>query len=139
MKEQVKKMHLAVLGLVFAASAFADHTGGSIDALVSASRNLNQTVNYSYLRYHVKSAVYGFSNEVEQLDRCADGRGFERPELMDHGTNDHTGGVPPQCQYQLNRVRASFSQVERYLYDTYYDFPQVYQAYQYTRSALFSL
>jgi len=130
------------MALVFAASAFADHQGGGgVDNLVQAARNLNQTVRYSSLRYAVKSSVYSFTYQVESLDRCIDGARLIRPEIMDHeGANDHTGGgVPPQCQYQLNNVRNSFGPVDRYLNDTYYDYPQVYQAYQYAQSALYAL
>lgn len=136
---------IPLLALALAGPAIADHEGpGSLTTLLVEVHNLKQIVDYSPLRYAVKQAVVRFMLDAEGIDRCIDGVGFPHDSADDsvaddHVTDDHQGGVPDRCRYQLDVARSSFHPVERYLYDTSFDFPQVYQAYLRTRAALYAL
>ncbi len=101
--------------------AFADHTlpQGSIERFERDSRDLYNVVRYSTLKYQVKQAVYAFSYDVEQFVHCV--HGYQ--ESRDHDL------IPSSCEYDLDRVHNSYYAVNRYLYDTYYDYPQVYSRY----------
>ena len=122
-----------LLGIALSLSLFADHTGkpGSVGNLAGETDRLDRAVQYSSLNYNVKYAVSRFSQDVDRLHDCVDHSEINR---------DHTGttnpGCPSQCSYYLNYARSSFQDVERYLYDTNFDYPQVYQAYRSAKYAL---
>ncbi len=110
---------LLALALLLPAAVRADHTGAQVAARLHAdAHNLENVVRYAYLRYQVKQAVYNFTAQATALFQCAS----SQPR---NGTWDHTG----DCEMYEQRVRQSFYPVDRYLYDTYYDLPYVYQAY----------
>jgi len=133
--------------------ASADHTSptGSVSRLVYESQELVQTVRYVGLNYNVQQSVDRFNYDVLRLSDCirfygnrglvgesslTSGDHLEAPDMRDHTENP---GVPSQCRMNLDVARRSFAQVERYLYDTNYDYPQVYRSYLETREALYSL
>lgn len=113
-------------------TAQADHgmPVGSSGYVVYETRELNDLVQRSWLRYHVKSAVSRFAWDVEQLGRCVQAG---RPIFNDHLEDP---GVPHFCRHQLNQARRSFSSVDRYLWDTHYDFPRIYRVYANVRNGL---
>lgn len=132
--------------------AVADHSSpsGSVARLQYETQELLQTVRYVGLNYNVQQAVNRFYYDVERLADCVrfnGGRGvrntsfskgdhLDGPDFRDH---DELVGVPYQCRTNLDMARRSFTPVERYLYDTSYDYPQVYRSYMETREALLSL
>ena len=129
-------MKRTLLGLLAFVAAFAgyvakaDHTdGGSVGYLLRESQELDQMVRYSYLKYEVKNTVARFSWDVQRLAECEQ----NVPRTMNR---DHDGGCSESCRYQLDQVRRSFYPVERYLRDTYYDFPEVYRQFVSTKRAL---
>ena len=130
----------------------ADHNSpsGSVNRLLYETQELVQTVRYVGLNYNVQQSVDRFNYDVYQLANCVrfnGGRGLRNSQLTvgDHldspDIRDHMEGVgiPYQCRMNLDMTRRSFVPVERYLRDTYYDFPQVYRSYMETREALYSL
>lgn len=114
----------ALLLALPAGIARADHEvpGGSIGRLHNDAHQLENVVRYSYLRYQVKQAVFRFVSDVSRLFVCTSG---------DEPRNDHNDHIGSGCSYALDNVGRSWYPVDRYLYDTYYDLPQVY--YSYTR------
>jgi hypothetical protein len=112
--------------------ASADHTDpvGSVGRLEHESRELQREVSYTNLNYNVKRAVSDFDREVFELVNC-----------VEFGFRDHTDhvGCPQRCGYQLRRTQTSFQEVARYLRDTQYDYPYVYDQYQHTSRALRSI
>ncbi|MBI1859853.1 MAG: hypothetical protein HYR96_02920 [Deltaproteobacteria bacterium] len=136
------------MGMGLVAMAAHEGTPGSIGYLVGESAELNQMVQYSYLNYQVKSVVNDFDYRTRELQQCAQyrGRGLNAGliRLMDHVggefVDDHSGeGCPAECRFQLQNVQNSFRQVERFLYDTQRDFPQIFQQYLNVRQAVNSL
>ncbi len=121
MKQKIKLMLSICFISVFSNLALADHTAplGSINALLNDSRNLQYQVSYSTLRYTVKDALARFQYRVEQFGRCVS---VGRP-TRDHDT------IPESCEYSLRDVQREFYVVNRYLYDTYYDYPYIYNTY----------
>lgn len=127
----------------------ADHNSpsGSVGRLQYEAQELAQAVRYFGLNYNVVQAVDRFNYDVSRLSQCVGmgGRamgGRDLNNLAEHLENpmvrDHNEqiGVPFQCRSYLDRVQRSFYPVERYLNDTYYDFPQLYRNYRETREAL---
>lgn len=115
--------------------ALADHTANTnVSRLKQSSDRLYSEVYYSTLRYEVKQSVYRFTQDVNYLHRCV--LSFPPALLRSDSQDDHTGNIPYACQSALYRVRSSFYPVERYLYDTQYDYPYVYRQYRQTRYAL---
>lgn len=112
-------------------SAFADHTlpSGSLGRLRQDTARLDSTVRYSTLRYDVKLAVSRFAYDVERFVQCSQFRGENR----DHDL------IPEHCEQDMHQVHYSFYSVDRFLYDTYYDYPQVYRVYTTVKNDLRSL
>ena len=103
------------------APALADHTNPNhpLDRLVMDTDRLEYQVWYSNLRYEVKSAVRNFAYDVDYFARCMD-MYPQNPLYPNHSV----------CRFEFDRVRYSFYSVDRYLYDTYYDYPQIYNSYR---------
>lgn len=113
-------------------TAQADHKvpGGSLSRLSQDTNRLVREVQYSYLRYHVKQAVYRFGSDVRRFYSCTASFPAPRWQTWDHDI------IPDSCEHQMHRLERSWYQVHRYLHDTYYDFPRVYRAYRRVRSAI---
>lgn len=130
----MKKILFLWIGLVIftGTAAKADHDSpmGSVGLLLYESQHLNQEVRYSSLAYHVKDAVARFSQDVDYLAECVR---HNVSNILDHLDEP---GCPSRCYSYLDRTRQSFYSVDRYLYDTYYDYPHVYHAYTDTKRAL---
>lgn len=125
---------VALLSLALSSSAvFAHHEGSPVEDLLTQTQRLSQAVSNSWLSYRVKSTVYAFVNEVTHLDGCVDSNPSPRP-ISRH----HDEEISAFCLPQLSRVRQAFDGVNYYLYDAY-DVPNVYQAYQGVRQALYGL
>ena len=112
------------LGFAILMSAFvakADHTlpAGSLAHLRRDTYDLDREVQYSTLNYQVRRTVSVFAYDVSRFLSCVGARAVSR----DHDV------IPAQCEYALDRVHSSWYPVERYLYDTDYDYPQVYYRY----------
>lgn len=115
-----------------AVSALAEHgEDGSYGTVVYEASRLHDTVQYSALGFRVKQAVARFHSMVHQLENC--GAAPAQPNAVPVGTFEHG---EDGCAMIASQVRRSWSVVERYLYDTYYDYPQVYAEYLQTRNAL---
>lgn len=104
--------------------AKADHTlpVGAMDRLVQDTRSLYNSVMYSSLHSGVKQSVYYFRYDVENLLHC----------MRDSQNRDHTL-IPEHCEHYVDRVHYSWYQVDRYLWDTGFDYPQVYYYYRFVR------
>jgi hypothetical protein len=130
--------HLAVLLPLIATSAKADHDSpmGSIGRLMYETTELQREVNYSWLRHHVKASVNRFTYDVQALFYCAQ-QGFRNTALA-APRPDHTEevGCPHWCRQQMARAQYSFDSVSRYLYDTNWDYPNVYRAWLHTQDAI---
>jgi len=114
---------LVVAGFLgFTAAGIADHElpGGTIRGLYNSAYQLQRSVQYSSLRYHVKNAVYRFANDVRQFVNCSNS-GLP--------TWEHDS-VPERCEYIIGNLHQRWYEVDRYLYDTYYDYPSVYRDYR---------
>ena len=136
----------AFFGIVLTASmflvggvAFADHNHGQegYSRVINEVSNLNNLVQSSWLQSGIKQTVSRFHASVHQLDMCGGNQfqfnpAFELIAPMDHGGD--SGGY--DCQNLINRLRWQWREVDRYLYDTNYDFPNVHQAYHETKDAL---
>ncbi len=113
--------------------ARADHNDpeGSVGLLHYEAELLEQVVNNSYLNYNVKRTVMDFAASVGRLEQCVS---FGSRSII----HDHTGdvGCPSRCSYQLQYARSTFAQTSRYLSDTQWDFPQVYNQWQRTYRVL---
>lgn len=128
---------MAMSGLfLMSGMAIADHNDpvGSVGLLEHETAELEQVVRNSYLNYNVKSAVFQFSGASQQLVNCVR---YEGRDL----TQDHTGevGCPSVCGRQLQNAQAAFRPVQRYLSDTQYDYPEVFQQFRQTGQALRSI
>lgn len=130
---------LMALGSGFAMAEHGDGETG-IARLRSEAQSLNQVVYYSYINPRVKSEVRQFTQAVESLNFCETrggrgGRGFvpnsEGMVPMDHGDN------PRDCFLEIQRVQYTWETVDRRLYDTRYDFPQIYFQYLETSEAYY--
>jgi len=116
------KLMFAFVALLMAPSIVkADHSlpGGSLSRLQNDTHYLEYQVRNSYLKYQVKQATYRLLLEVNALSQCIG----QREETRDHDT------VPENCEYRFRYVRQAWVPVNQYLYDTYYDYPRIYQAY----------
>lgn len=113
--------------------SYGDHNSplGSVGLLMTEAEELNQVVQYSTLGYSVKQAVSNFSYSVQQLVDCVRSNG--RPVVNDHLEDPF---CPESCSRQLQSTRYSFRIAERSLYDTNWDYPEVYRAYVSVRRAL---
>lgn len=127
---------LLTAALVLAPVAYADHNdhpnppspgGSAVQRLGSEAESLNSQVQWSSLAWQVKDTVTRFTQEVRELVSCEPGGS---PSPLDH--NDHPGN----CRLQTQQVVQAFQPVERYLYDTMYDYPSVYRQYQRTAQAV---
>ncbi len=145
-----KRLVMSVLTLFLLmpmSAALADHQGGGdvVSHLATEAQELDSLVRYSYLRWNVKSAVSSFAIEANRLQSVC--RGFSNggePNGREPNSGepnsvteplDHNGG-DQGCDLQLSRTVRAFSPVERYLYDAYYDFNQIYNQYVSVREAL---
>ncbi|MEK6705114.1 MAG: hypothetical protein AABZ06_04950 [Bdellovibrionota bacterium] len=124
--------------------AYADHGDADPSSRLRAeARELNEIVQQSWLRYQVKASVQRFATQAEKAGLCAGGSGGLPGEPGDNilGNEsseiikplDHSDG---NCIYEIQMLRNVWVDVERYLYDTTYDFPHVYRQYVQTRQAL---
>ena len=127
----------AAVSMLTATTAIADHGGGGPYVSVSyEARQLNNVTQWSSLRPNVKQTVSRFAYTANELGNCD----FDEPGrhllVLANSVepNDHTGD--PRCQGLMNQLHWQWHQVEHFLYDTNYDYPQVYQAYIRTRDAL---
>ncbi len=129
---------LLAAALVLAPAAFADHNdhpnppnpnpgGNEVQRLSSEAESLNSQVQWSSIHWSVKDSVTRFAQEVRELVSCERGG---NPSPVDH--NDHPGN----CGNQRQQVAQAFQPVERYLNDTMYDYPGIYQQYQRTAQAV---
>ena len=110
---------------LLAGSIFADHEGGN-RALSRAINQLEYVVTYSTLNYNVKNSVNYFVNDARNyLYYCANG-GFS---IMDHNGNRRCGRYRQNMQWR-------FQIVSNYLYDTHYDYPQVYSVWRAVRKLM---
>ena len=125
MKTYVTTALLALL-VMGSTAVRADHTvpDGLVARLHEDTHQLEYDVRNSSLRYSVKQAVYRLSADVSAFYLCVT-RG---------GTWDHT--IPEQCERRFERVRSSWYPVDRYLYDTNFDYPYIYRDYQQVSSDL---
>jgi len=104
---------------------------GSTGLLEYEAEQLEQIVNSSYLNYNVKRSVIDFAGSVHRLIEC-----------VNYGTrrifHDHSDevGCPSQCTGELQYAQSAFAQVSRYLRDTQWDFPQVYNQWRRTHQVL---
>ncbi len=147
------KLNVAILSLLFALPAFADHgDGGGVARLHEDTHRLESIVQNSYLRYRVKLAVRRLTSEVSALFKCS---GSDEPGGDEPGGPGGGGGEPGgpvhlsgtwdhvdptgSCEAIEQRVRQAWYPVDRYLYDSYYDLPQVYQAYVQVRQDMLAL
>ena len=136
---KIGKFLTGVCLIAFSASpAFANHEGGG--SLQGAAAELNEQVQCSSLRYQVKYAVNFFAQQAARYSAyCGETMGMTQP--MNHEGEgiiqplDHNGGGA-NCRYELRNVLRSWSLVERYLYDTNYDYPNIYNSYLETRAAV---
>ena len=114
---------------LLAAIAQADHTlpSGTMNRLYQDTRNLYKSVMYSPLHNGVKQSVYYFRRDVENLMRCMQGPHDSATEKRDHDL------LPEYCEHYLDSVHYSWYQVDRYLWDTNFDYPQVYYYYRFVR------
>lgn len=127
---KVRNLLLVLIGVftLYVNIGVADHTlpAGSFSKLGKDTNHLDYVVRYSTLRYDVKWAVSNFAYDVKRLLYCVKYAQVDR----DHDL------LPEKCEYDLHRVQYSFYPVDRYLYDTYYDYPNVYYAYLAVRKDL---
>lgn len=131
---KVKMFKVAMIGLLFAMSgvAMADHNdGGRYDNVRDRAYELNQVVQWSGLRWHVREAVSRLVQSTSQLDD----RYIAPIQPASVHRFDHNEGGGSNS-YVIQQIRSEWYQVERYLYDTNYDYPQVYQSYRRLRHAL---
>ncbi len=131
MKKQISKLLLLVP--LWSALAFADHSSpmGSVGLLLAYAQDLEQAVQYSSLQYNIKSVVFEFVHQVNHLADCI----RREPRPIFNGHIDDIG-VVGSCRSEFYGVQSSFRSVERYLYDTNWDYPDIYNAYVSTRRAL---
>lgn len=108
-----------VLGFLSAGTiASANHSDlNRLDALRAETEDLYRVVYASTLRPHVKQSVYRFRSDLTGL--CSE-PGDSR------------------CETYRAQTQRDWTQVENYLFDTAYDYPSVYSAYNDVRSALFN-
>lgn len=136
MASKVKMFKMAMVGLMFAMSgvAMADHNdGGRYGNVRNRAYELNQVVQWSGLRWNVQNAVSRLAQSTSQLDdrfmvptQPMQPASLNRFDHNDGGSNN----------YVIQQIRSEWYEVERYLYDTNYDYPQVYRAYRNLRHAL---
>jgi hypothetical protein len=124
MKSKLTVMFLtAVMGLP--APLLADHSGGTagVARLHNAVHQLDNHVRYSYLSPQVKQSVRRLVQEASMYYNCVN----RSPSPF----GEHEPGR--SCEYNEQRMLQVWYSVDRFLYDTYYDFPQVYRAYEQAR------
>ena len=121
-------------------TAYADHSDDNPGSRLRAeAQELNVIVQQSWLRYQVKASVQRFAMQAERAGMCAGGSGEPVDRIMGGEPDgiikplDHGDG---NCIYEIQMLRNVWIDVERYLYDTTYDFPQVYRQYIQTRRAV---
>jgi len=119
----MKRVTILLIAIALSGVSFADHTvpGGTCHRLYQDTARLEQNVRYSSLRWNVKDAVFRFYYAVERFTRCV---GPHREgETRDHDT------IPESCEWAMRDLHSTWYPVDRYLWDTYYDYPYVYQSY----------
>lgn len=145
---------LSLFALSF--SAYSEHGDGGwggdgYSSLSNATNRLNSLVQYSSLHCHVKGAVNNFTYAVDNYMRCANrgnyGYGSDNLSNIVGGTIGLIGAIGGavstfdhgrngDCYGARNRMQYAFRSVSNYLYDTSWDYPQVYRAYQRTANAM---
>lgn len=137
----MKRMTLSFIlagSLALAGSALANHEGdtqgmdhrypgGGGGNLSSSVSYLQNAVRYSSLAYHVQSSVDNFAQYAYQYESCLNG-GFSITDHRDGG--EWGGGGRYRCDNLRQNMRYTFQQVGNYLYDTQWDYPQVYSAWR---------
>lgn len=119
------KTYLGLLVLAFLIGttqiAHADHQveGGLVTRLHSGAHQLDDLVRYSTLKYSVKRAVSQFQYEVSRFYQCVPQRSNSRDHQM----------IPDHCVSYFRYSKSSFAPVDRFLYDTNFDYPQIYRQY----------
>jgi len=105
--------------------ALADHDKDDFSALTSAASYLNSRVYNSSLSRRVKFSVSQFYNDISNLEYCAledeTDEHLVEANFFDHDRDD--------CSRLIRDAVRSWHQVDRYLYDTDWDYPGVYRAY----------
>lgn len=142
---------VVTLGVLSSSVVLAEHGDlNPVARLRAEAQELNTIVQSSYIRYYVKSAVYRFARATDFLNACMNGspwgRRGERGDEPFSGRSDSNQsdeslepmdhGDAQRCELELRRVQDTWFPVERYLYDTNYDLPQVYYQYLETSEAL---
>jgi hypothetical protein len=108
-------------------TARAHHNGDPIGQLLEEAAQLNAIVQQSYLSPNVQDAVEHFVGDISLIEDCE----------MNPAPVPGFQGYPAQsCRGEVQHVLGAWNRVQRYLYDTTYDFPQVYQQYRNTQFAL---
>ena len=146
----IKSFLVLLVAIAWTPIALADHPddpprGGGAMALYNASENLERTVRWSGISWRVVSAVNYFGSNVHRFYQCSRfGDGdlepnevvMDQPEerIVDQPDFEHPD--EGNCRSQMNSVQGAWYQVDRYLYDTNWDYPQVYRAYMRVRRAL---
>ena len=124
----MKAIMIALIGFLFVSNSFAGHREDRL-RVSSSARLLDRTVSYSHISYRVKRAVSRFTRVAADLEYCKVDR-FGEPGIKGHGDD---------CHDVERSTRRLWSDVDYYLYDTQWDFPQIYSAYRNTQRALWSL
>ena len=105
-------------------AAQAHHQGDPIGDLLSQAQSLNYTAQSSWLQPNVKYAVEHFVSDISSIEDCV----IYSP----YGDHEDSG---VSCRDEVYHVQGAWNTVARYLYDTNYDFPQVYNQYLQTQYA----
>ena len=112
----------------------ADHNTPTrpIDVLLFETGQLERIVSMSPLAPAVKNQVFIFGSEVRMLASCLNQR---RGPMRDY----QFGNYRPNsfgCRQIFQRAEQSFVPVSRFLWDTQWQLPQVFNAYMQTQQAL---
>ena len=140
MKKTTFILFLTALVTLPLTNAFAEHDDdfgygygrgrGNTSSVSRLAARLNRSVQFSGLRWAVRSAVSKFNNAAQELARCE----RLRPIYNEHGRGRGRGN----CGYARNRVRSSFGQVSRYLYDAQ-EYYRVHRTFSRLRAIVYSL
>ena len=141
MKKTTLILFLTALVALPLTNAFAEHgedygygrgsgRGNMASAVSRLAARLNRSVQFSNLRWSIRSAVSNFNNAAQKFAQC---QGL-RPIYNEHGRGRGRGN----CGYARNRVRSSFGQVSRYLNDAR-EYNRVYRIYSRLSGLVYSL
>lgn len=112
--------------------------GGGRGGFLQSVADLQNAVRYSGINYTVQNAVDNFASHAYAYQSCTGGFAVRaEPGTTDgeYGTRDHRDGRDGRngrygCESYRQNMHYSFQQVSNYLYDTSWDFPQVYNSWR---------